>query len=324
MRGMKLFNGEMERLQSALEKRAEDQTRRTDPEQAFRKLILDIVMSKLVAKRSELEQFICENTFLSLTGDSVKERSVKAIDELITEGFILLQDESVSLSPLGRACSRSHMSPVDALKAHKDLEQGLRDGLVLVDDLHLVYFITPLSGYLAGINWPNLLRIYKHLPPVQQHIAMKLGISEEFLSVRCERDTRTPDLDARCTRFYAALLLNDLIKEMPIAACANKFSCTRGELQALQQTCAGYAGMMLKFCEELGIEAMVLLIKSLVARLTFGVQKELVDLTEIRGVKQSRARALWNAGFRTVKSIALTTDVEMIRYVNFGGPFPQR
>jgi len=53
-------------------------------------------------------------------------------------------------------------------------------------------------------------------------------------------------------------------------------------------------------------------------RLTFGVKPEIVPLTEIPGVKQARARALWNGGFRTVKQVALASAKDIARSTNLG------
>ena len=46
-------------------------------------------------------------------------------------------------------------------------------------------------------------------------------------------------------------------------------------------------------------------------RVHFGVNNEIVALAEIKGVKQNRARLLYEAKFRTVKDVALA-DVKAI------------
>jgi DNA polymerase theta len=43
-------------------------------------------------------------------------------------------------------------------------------------------------------------------------------------------------------RFYTALALHDLVNEIPLAAVAKKFGCSRGMLQSLQQSAATFAG----------------------------------------------------------------------------------
>ena len=59
---------------------------------------------------------------------------------------------------------------------------------------------------------------------------------------------------------------------------------------------------------------------SFVKRLGFGVKPDLVPLMEIRGVQPSRARALWNAGFKDIKSIAECPPEELTRKVKGANP----
>ena len=43
-------------------------------------------------------------------------------------------------------------------------------------------------------------------------------------------------------RFYTALVLSELVNEVPLALVADKYKCSRGVLQALQQSAATFAG----------------------------------------------------------------------------------
>lgn len=43
-------------------------------------------------------------------------------------------------------------------------------------------------------------------------------------------------------RFFTTLVLHDLVNEVPLGTVASKFSCSRGQLQSLQQSASTYAG----------------------------------------------------------------------------------
>lgn len=47
-------------------------------------------------------------------------------------------------------------------------------------------------------------------------------------------------------RFYSALALHDLVKEVPLSTVCKKYGCCRGVLQTLQQSAATYAGKFMK------------------------------------------------------------------------------
>lgn len=105
-------------------------------------------------------------------------------------------------------------------------------------------------------------------------------------------------------RFYSALILNDLVHEMPLAEVAKRYHVNRGTLQAIQSAASTFAGMVTAFCSKLQWKNLELLIKQFEARLGFGVEIELVELASLHYVKGFRARALFNAGIKTVEQLA--------------------
>lgn len=69
--------------------------------------------------------------------------------------------------------------------------------------------------------------------------------------------------------------------------------------------------------------ALSLLIEKYCQRLNFGVKEEIIPLTEIKGVKRFRARALYNAGLRTVRAIASSSPAELLQATAHLGPFSE-
>eukprot|EP01106_Pelomyxa_sp_JSP_P003840 TRINITY_DN1583_c0_g1_i4.p2 TRINITY_DN1583_c0_g1~~TRINITY_DN1583_c0_g1_i4.p2 ORF type:complete len:101 (-),score=20.27 TRINITY_DN1583_c0_g1_i4:66-368(-) len=53
-----------------------------------------------------------------------------------------------------------------------------------------------------------------------------------------------------------------------------------------------------------------------------GVKPELIPLTDIRGVGRARARALWDAGFRSVRAISMARPEDIEGHVKCLGPNP--
>ena len=125
------------------------------------------------------------------------------------------------------------------------------------------------------------------------------------------------------------MILNELVNEVPLCEVAQKFNCSRGVLQSLQQAAATFAGqhrddrlllrhnasrvhclryfsvgMVTVFCRRLGWHNLELLLTQFQSRLTFGVQRQLVDLVRLSLVNGQRARVLYNGGFQTVASLA--------------------
>jgi len=69
--------------------------------------------------------------------------------------------------------------------------------------------------------------------------------------------------------------------------------------------------MVTGFCEKLGWWDLEVLISGFSERLNFGVQKDILPLMQIPHIKAFRARALYNAGYKTIASIAAATPEEI-------------
>ena len=78
-------------------------------------------------------------------------------------------------------------------------------------------------------------------------VAEIIGVKESFLArsvrgrVPCKTAAQYTAL-AIHKRFYTALVLHDLVQEVPLGDVAKKFNCNKGQLQSLQQSAATFAG----------------------------------------------------------------------------------
>ena len=62
--------------------------------------------------------------------------------------------------------------------------------------------------------------------------------------------------------------------------------------------------MVTVFCRRLGWHHLEVLLSQFQSRLTFGVQRELVDLVRVSLLNAHRARSLYNGGLQTVAALA--------------------
>ena len=80
---------------------------------------------------------------------------------------------------LGKAVVASSMGPSEALVVYQDLLTARRVGVVMEDDLHVIFLATPLTPF--PLPWVRFYDIYQALPPHLTRIAAKIGIDERFL-----------------------------------------------------------------------------------------------------------------------------------------------
>jgi hypothetical protein len=80
---------------------------------------------------------------------------------------------------LGKAVVASSLGPCEALVVYQDLLTARQVGVVMEDDLHVIFLATPLTPF--ALPWARFYDIYQALPPHLTRIAAKIGIDERFL-----------------------------------------------------------------------------------------------------------------------------------------------
>uniref|UniRef100_A0A669B6A6 DNA polymerase theta n=1 Tax=Oreochromis niloticus TaxID=8128 RepID=A0A669B6A6_ORENI len=235
------------------------------------------------------------------------------------------QDERYCPTQLGAATLSSSLSPPEALGIFADLQRAMK-GFVLENDLHILYLITPLYAEWTTIDWYQFFCLWEQLSSSMKRVAELVGVQEGFLArsvsgklvAKTEKQHRQMAIHKR---FFTTLVLQDLVNEVPLGTVANKYNCSRGQLQSLQQSASTYAGMVTVFCKRLGWHNMELLLSQYQTRLSFGVQRELVDLVRVSLLNATRARALYAQGLCTVAELARATVADVEKALRNAIPF---
>ncbi|KAI4459665.1 dna polymerase i [Holotrichia oblita] len=255
----------------------------------LKRAILEVIASGVVSSPEDVLLFT-SCTLYANEDNSLENPVEKALNFLTTNQFIRLQtlengDKQYVATSLGKACLSSSMSPEDGLSLFTELEKA-RQCFVLETELHLIYLVTP---YTACNQW--------------------VGVKDHFLinasRGRIQTNTNKSFHDLQIhKRFFVSLALQDLVNEVPLNDVAEKFNCTRGTLQSLQQSASTFAGMVTSFSRQLGWSSVEILISQFQDRLHFGVNRDLLDLMRLPVLNGPRARALYNAGIETLVYLA--------------------
>ncbi|KAM9314831.1 DNA polymerase theta [Pholidichthys leucotaenia] len=251
------------------------------------------------------------------------------VEWLIDNEFISIQkngeDEQYCPTQLGAATLSSSLSPSEALGIFADLQRAMK-GFVLENDLHILYLITPLYAEWTTIDWYQFFCLWEQLSSSMKRVAELVGVQEGFLarSVSGKLVAKTEKQHRQMAvhkRFFTTLVLQDLVNEVPLGTVASKYNCSRGQLQSLQQSASTYAGMVTVFCKRLGWHNMELLLSQYQTRLSFGVQRELIDLVRVSLLNATRARALYAQGLCTIAELARATVADVEKALRNAVPF---
>ena len=159
-----------------------------------------------------------------------------------------------------------------------------------------------------------------------RHVGDVLGVKESFLAKAVqgrvpERTTTQKESLRIHRRFFTALALHDLVREVPLIHVASRYGVTKGLLQTLQSAAGTFAGMVTVFCSRLGWKNLELLLSQFQSRLLFGVERELCDLVKISLLNGFRARVLYNAGFHTIAALATANSIAVESCLRNALPF---
>ncbi|KAJ4457579.1 putative DNA polymerase theta [Paratrimastix pyriformis] len=318
--------------------------------QGMKRVMLEAIASGIVRSGHDIDRFVrCTLLERQCEHKVVKEATMEALKFLAQNEFLTWDKKAQEYLPskLGMAALAAALGPEEALAVYGDLNVAMQ-GIVLEDDLHAVYLATPVYHGIEP-KWRRrkranraykaycVLRQFSHsvrrLGPIKSLVAKRVGINEDFLNVCSYNDREVANLMKtdpkaydRYRRFYAAMILCDLMHEEPIYRVESAYSVQRGQVQQLMTLAQTFCGMVVQFCRHLGWTSMAVIIKQLGPRLGFGVRADIVPLMKIRGLNSApfRARALFQEGYRTVASVAAAHPTAIAGIFQSLRPFKKR
>uniref|UniRef100_A0A673C1M8 DNA polymerase theta n=1 Tax=Sphaeramia orbicularis TaxID=375764 RepID=A0A673C1M8_9TELE len=264
-------------------------------------------------------EWLMENEFISIQKEGQEYGSNQHPTQSTISSF---SEEQYRPTQLGAATLSSSLSPPEALGIFADLQRAMK-GFVLENDLHILYLV---STDWTTIDWYQFFCLWEQLSSSMKRVAELVGVQEGFLArsvsgklvAKTEKQRRQMAIHKR---FFTTLVLQDLVNEVPLGTVASKYNCNRGQLQSLQQSASTYAGMVTVFCKRLGWHNMELLLSQYQTRLSFGVQRELIDLVRVSLLNATRARTLYAQGLCTVAELARATVSDVEKALRNAVPF---
>ncbi|XP_017770850.1 PREDICTED: DNA polymerase theta [Nicrophorus vespilloides] len=283
----------------------------------LKRAILEVIASDVASSPSDITLFTKCTLLASDHNNKVEINNPidDSVDFLIDNQFIKLQNLEDGTSkyvatPLAKACLSSSMPPEEGLALFTELEKA-RQCFVLETELHLIYLVTPYSAcnQIGNLDWMAYLDLWEKLPASMKRVGELVGVRVSYLinGTRGKIQTNTSKLYEKLLvhkRFYTALILQDLVNEVPLNNVAATYNCNRGMLQSLQQSAASFAGMVTSFSKQLGWSSVEILIEQFQDRLQFGISRDLLDLMKLPVLNGQRARTLYNAGVETLVDLA--------------------
>ncbi|XP_012557615.2 DNA polymerase theta isoform X1 [Hydra vulgaris] len=306
----------------------------------LKRALLEVIAAG-VASQPEHVQLYAQSTYLhvclSAISDKDPDQSISdTMKFLIDNEFIRLekvnneQEENYFATQLGSATLASSLSPDEALLVLGELREA-RKRFVLENELHIIYQVTPiyLQDQWPELDWQIYYNIWEKLPAEFKAVGELVGVQERFLArafrngVQQKNENQMRVLRIH-KRFYAALILQDLVNEVPLSHVSNRYKINRGLLQSLQNSASTFAGMVTVFCQKLGWSCLELLLEQFQSRLSFGVSRELCNLVRIPLLSGFMARTFYEKGYQTVSTLVSASVEDIARILRDAIPFESK
>jgi helicase len=274
-------------------------------ESALRTHILATVATDIVNSEDGLHKFL-NNTFFAYQESvlSIDEKLNMTLDFLNHEGFIKTGkrtssgDRKISATEFGRRTTKLYIDPLSAVKIKESLSKSE------------TVTLTPLSFLHAISSTPDMLNLYLRSGDYGWIQNIVTNHPEEFLLPVPEDQN---DYEWFLSEVKTAMLIVDWIQELPEDQIIAKYFVGPGDIYNKIDTAEWLLYSMRELARLFGFRYTRAL-NELIQRVRYGVKKDLLDLTNLKGIGRVRARSLAQAGYRKTKDI-VGVDVNKLAQV---------
>ncbi len=255
--------------------------------EALKKMLLDAFSCGLVDSRNACKEFagftLCAQQMKAL--DTVEDICEMALKEMEESKFLKTTPRSENdpkcfthtfPTSLGLAACESGLSVCAASQVFKDASAA-RKGVSLDTDLHLLLLLAPPYNNVLEPKWDLYHSIVATFESEERMrvVLTKMGISSKYIS-KVERsrsvcEKENPTKFRRHKRFFTALILHNLVEEVPLQTIINTFQIDRGTLDAQRHAASTFCRNAVHFMRRLNYNNLADLLEPYESRLCFGV-----------------------------------------------------
>ena len=294
---------------------------RLGSEPALRTHLLSLIASGTIKTKEEMHKFL-EKTLFGAQGElwRTQHRINKVLDFLEKEDLIQIKgridgefipanahlQEKLSPTAFGRKVSQLYIDPLSGVIIRRSLESE-----VDANPLGLLHTIA---------RTPDIYSLYVRKNEMETYLTHLMQMEADLML--------PPPVEHTELEFYlwdlkTALLLMDWIEETPEEHLIKRYSTTPGDIHAKVET-AGWILYAMSELSELLAPKTTKMVVELEIRISNGVRKELLPLLEIESIGRVRARALFNAGFTSQKSIREAKPSELSGIPGIGSKLAEK
>ena len=268
-------------------------------EKAMRTHLLTVVVLNPGIRQDDLQSFFSRTLGgLQYAEHEVEDAVGTAVEFLLDHGMIVSKGGRYAATSLGRRTSGLYVDPVTASYLRNVAAGAPRGG--------------GGSGRRAQRHTLGFLHAAiscDEFNPRQDLLKNHYHFAESLLSGPRRAELLSPVYAEECSR--SLLVLHDWINERTDREIETAYKTQSGDLHRMVEGAAWLAYVMREMAKDAGRDDLLAELAVLRTRLRSGIKEELVELASIRGVGRVRARAIYDAGLRSISDIRAASPARL-------------
>ena len=295
--GKRLFTGEAEKICSGL----------YGP--ALKRALVDGLATGHITDQDTLTHYLNRSYRALSDPANLLEEGGRLLQELQASGMLA----DYSCTPVLKATFASMLSP--DIGAHLSLELINRGAAAFCTNrLFWIYMATPRDLRVTQLNWWAVIKALNALKKEDQEVVNFLGLNEDEMARwgalgTCKEDTQAYN------RLAAALAVQRRIEGSELRQVGELLEVPAGVLQNWELQTETMCGMLVVYCQRLGLWTYAAVFDALQERLSrISSDTQLQALLTLPGIKPFRAKQLYSAGL-TDPAALLALNIEQLAEV---------
>ena len=250
-------------------------------------------------KRPEIHDLFSRTLFARQYRNATVELKVEsALEYLEQEELVRSRNDRYIATDFGRRTSLLYINPATAVK-FRDALQGLNYRAATRYELGFLHLITDSPDF-----YPKLSLRKTDYDPLS------------ILIQRRGNELLYPISEYECTRSFWALC--SWIEETTEKVLSDKMGVEPGDMHRIVEVANWLAYSLYEVAKLLRREDLMPELYNLRTRIRYGVKEELLPLVALEGIGRVKARALYNAGFTDVSTIAKASQAKLASVPKIG------
>jgi helicase len=277
----KYINGDIEKIWSRL-----------SDERHLRSHILAIIASNYANNIQEIHKLFEKTFFAKQYGIiGVKEKIHSIIEFLKDNGMIEFYGKEIKATKLGKRVSELYIDPLTAII----LVNGLKYKPKKLTEISILHLIS---------RTPDIPNIFAIRIPLEK-LELYYQLHKDELLIEAPDIQEDPlEYEIYLEDFKKVIVLESWINELSEGEIYEKYRVEPGDLAVLRESAEWIIYSAHEISKIINEKSKIPLLKEMIERVKHGIKSELIQLARLEGIGRVRARALYQAGFKTIEDLS--------------------